>query len=108
MALTIKLRDQIDVETFSSTQKFFSRSQENPDFLQSLDVIVTDYYFGVDDPLNGKSFAAELRKMGYEKPIYLASNGDFDSEELRPDLTGVIGKDIPDFETVMRWIRRVM
>lgn len=63
-----------------------------------------DNYVGAEDPLNGKSFAAELRKMGYEKPIYLASNGDFNETELRPDLNGVIGKEVPDPETIQTWI----
>lgn len=103
----MKLKEQIDVETFSSTNQFFTKIQSDPGFLQSLDVIVTDYYFGPEDPLNGKSFAAELRQMGYEKPIYLASNGDFVEDDFKPILTGTIGKDLPDLQTVLSWMDQV-
>lgn len=103
----MRLRDQIDVDTFSSTAKFFNRTKEEPDFLVSLDVIVTDYHFGAEDPLNGKTFAAQLREMGYDKPIFLASNGDFTQEDIKPDLNGVISKDVPDLETVLSWINPV-
>ena len=99
-----KLKDKIDIETFSSSTTFLKKTKEEPEFLQSLDVIVTDYYFGPEDPFNGKSFAAELRQLGFNKPIYLASNGDFKEADFKPELTGVIGKDAPSFETVMRWI----
>ena len=99
-----KLKEKIDLETFASTTKFLQRVQEEPEFLRSLDVIVTDYYFGPEDPLNGKTFAAELRRLGYEKPIYLASNGDFAADECKPCLNGVIGKDVPEVETILGWI----
>jgi signal transduction histidine kinase/CheY-like chemotaxis protein len=100
----LKLKDQVDVETFASTSRFFEKIEAEPNFLQSLDVIVTDFYFGADDPLDGRSFAVELRKMGYAGPIYLASNGDFSQKDLQPYLSGVIGKDIPDIAKVSRWI----
>lgn len=104
LSWTLKLKDQLDIETFSSTANFLKKTKEDSTFLQSLDVIVTDYYFRKDDPFNGKTFAAAIRKLGFEKPIYLASNGDFNENDFKPDLTGVIGKDAPSFETVMSWI----
>ena len=81
-----------------------NKAQEHPRFLESFDVIVTDFYFGADDPHNGKTLAAELRRQGYEKPIYLASNGDFSAEDCAPHLTGLIGKDVPEFETILSWL----
>ena len=99
-----KLKDKVDLETFTSTSAFFTKCEKDPDFLESLDVIVTDFYFGDSDPLNGKSFAAVLRGRGFEKPIYLASNGDFNPEDLKPDLTGAISKDVPSAETILGWI----
>lgn len=100
----LKLKDKIDIETFTSTSAFFARCEIDGNFLHSFDVIVTDFYFGPSDPVNGESFAKELRARGFCKPIYLASNGDFQLEDLNPALTGAIGKEIPTVEAILSWI----
>ena len=102
----MKLKDTIDLETFPGSSSFLERVNNEADFLRSFDVIVTDYHFAADDPLNGQSFAAELRRLGYNKPIYLASNGDLSEEELRPEFTGSIGKDVPSFELIQEWLAK--
>jgi signal transduction histidine kinase/CheY-like chemotaxis protein len=94
----MRLKSKADVYTFESTEEFFAELSKDPQFFARLDVIVTDFYFGPEDPMDGKSFAHELRRIGFEKPIYLASNGDFEIEDLKPDINGVISKDVPNID----------
>ena len=80
---------------------------EGTEALQWFEEINPDtQFYTLPDPLNGKTFAEQLRKIGYEKPIYLASNGDFDEDDFKPHLNGLIGKDVPTFEMIMSWIQK--
>jgi hypothetical protein len=102
----MKLKAVIDLNTYSSSDEFFEKSALLPEGLHTFDAIVTDYYFGPGDPHNGRTFAAKLREAGFKGPIYLASNGDFSAEQVKPEIDGVISKEIPSLETIMGWLQR--
>jgi signal transduction histidine kinase/DNA-binding NarL/FixJ family response regulator len=105
MIWKMNLKNSLNIETFSKTTAFLERAASEPDFLASFDVIVTDYHFADGDPHTGKTFAAEVRKMGFTKPVMLATNGDFSVEELKPHLNGCIGKEVPSLQEVESWLQ---
>lgn len=104
MMWKMKLRDDLDLETFSNTASFLALCDADESFLEGFDAIVTDYHFANSDEHSGKTLALELRKRGYTGPIMLATNGDFEAEELKPHLTGAIGKEVPSLQTIRSWL----
>jgi signal transduction histidine kinase/DNA-binding NarL/FixJ family response regulator len=105
MIWKMKLKSQMDIETFSKTTDFLTAVESDPAFLQSFDIIVTDFHFADGDPHTGKTLATKIRQLGFTKPIMLASNGDFNAEELKPDLNGCVGKDVPSLSEIENWLK---
>ena len=100
----MKLKESIEIETYPNTTTFLTRCDSEHGYLESFHVIVTDYHFAESDEHTGKTLAAELRKRGYRGPIILASNGDFNENDLKPHLTAAIGKAVPSVATIRSWL----
>jgi signal transduction histidine kinase len=100
----MKLRDKINLETYSETGTFLRHCVADAAYLHSFDLIITDYYFGEGDPHTGETLALELRNFGFKGPILLATNGDFSEQKLSPSITATIGKEVPSTEFLERVI----
>jgi signal transduction histidine kinase/CheY-like chemotaxis protein len=105
MIWKMKLKDELHLETYLNTSSFLAKCDADASYLQSFDAIVTDYHFAEGDEHTGKSLAKELRGRGYLGPIMLATNGDFEDDELKPHLTGAIGKEVPSISTIRSWVK---
>lgn len=99
LGMRIKVKEKAVCHEFQSSVKFFERVKTEAAFLQSLDFIVTDFYFSASDKLDGLSFAAEIRSIGYQNPIILASDAEIDETQLiAAGINGVISKTILGWE----------
>lgn len=68
---------------FEGPTAFFNAMKENPDLLEQLQFIITDYFFDHEQDSNGFTFAEKLRKThSFQKPILLASNSEPPAEHL--------------------------
>jgi CheY-like chemotaxis protein len=104
MGMRMRVKSEAKLHEFKSTQDFFHCVSENPGFLNSLDFIVTDFHFDVSDKYNGLSFAEELRKRGYQRPILLASGADFEAEELaKAGIDCTLPKVISGWSDLAKW-----
>jgi hypothetical protein len=95
---------QATLHEFKSTANFFEKVDSDPDFLSSLDFLVTDFHFDAGDIYNGLTFAEELRKRGFQRPILLASGADIEPEELKKaGLNGTLPKVVNGWEDLANW-----
>jgi hypothetical protein len=54
--------------------------------------------------LDGKQLAIELRRLGFKKPILLATSGGFDMTEIKHCFDGIVSKKVPSVEDVRLWV----
>ena len=87
-----KIGSNAIVYTFESPKEFWTRVQENPDFLDRLSFVLTDFYFAEGVLENGFGFAEELRKH-FQKPILLCSDGEFTPDLIKGKVSGIVSKD---------------
>lgn|GEM_PF-7067959 len=80
-----------EVRTYKSPTEFLTALETDPDAMEHLHCIVTDFDFRSENDIDGHTFAG-LFKSRHGAPIFLASDGIFtDAETLQYD--GVISKD---------------
>jgi CheY-like chemotaxis protein len=104
IGMRMKVKTDATLHEFKSTGKFFERVEKEPDFLSSLDFLVTDFHFDASDRYNGLTFAEELRKMGFRRPILLASGADIEPEELaKAGINGALPKVISGWDDLKEW-----
>jgi CheY-like chemotaxis protein len=82
MGMRLSTNGQATLHEFQTSKAFLDRISANPSFLNDLDFIVTDFHFAPSDSLNGLSLCAEIRRIGFQKPIYLASDAEVSQEDL--------------------------
>lgn len=70
------------VKTFRSPEEFWAAAASDENLLNYTKAVVTDQNFDEFSEKTGLEFADELRASGFERPIYIASNGDFTDDEL--------------------------
>ena len=100
-----KLGESAEVIPFKSSNKFFAKLQEDQGFLDSIDFVVTDFYFADGDEHDGETLALELRRMGFQKPILLASNGDHNL--TNGPFTAAVEKPISSLESLMKHAKHI-
>ena len=81
--------------TYSGPEELLVQLTDNSRLLADSGCVITDYYFNNNSQETGLTLARRLRKHGYQRPIYLASNSTFDLNKITPVISGVIDKD-PD------------
>lgn len=83
--------------TFESPEMFWHYAERNPDFFNSLAMIITDHFFGAKSAITGIEFAKNMMDKSVGKPVFLSSVGDFSNALPIPGIAGVLpGK-------VMKW-----
>jgi signal transduction histidine kinase len=90
-----KLKARVSVRCFDGPKAFFEKlekgSADTLD-LRALHTIITDHYFAPEDRMTGIEFAQELRRLGFNGRILLASNGEFSSSELAGIVDKIVDK----------------
>ncbi len=85
------LSPDCDVKCFEFPEQFWHYCASNPNFLSSINAVITDQNFdGVCT--KGLDLAAELKGKRPELTIMLASSGEFTKEQLSGKIDHVIGK----------------
>lgn len=82
--------------TFESPEEFLDAVKRDSLLMRESKAIVIDQYFKKSSSYNGTEFAAKLRAMGYKKPLFLCSDGDFSREELEPSNLTLIPKHVKE------------
>lgn len=104
IGMRMKVKSDATLHEFKSSAHFFEKVEKYPSFLSSLDFIVTDFHFDPSDKYNGLTFAEELRKRGFQKPILLASGADIEPEELtKAGINEALPKVINGWEDLKKW-----
>jgi signal transduction histidine kinase len=76
------LEDLQKIKTYHSPEQFWTDVKKDSSILEEANGIVTDYFFDGRSQINGIKFADELRTAGYEKNIFLSSDGDFKESDF--------------------------
>lgn len=93
------------VEVFDGPASFWKAVAERKDFLNSFDVIMTDYYFGKDEEGTGDAFARALKGASDALPVVLFSDVRLSDAEMAP-FDGQIAKgEAPSVELLARYTR---
>ena len=84
----------LKVRSYETPAEFLALLESDPEALNSIDVVVTDYYFDSDDtsapPLTGDDVLARVRILSNSLPVLLASNAT--SDAICGSFTSSIGK----------------
>jgi signal transduction histidine kinase len=95
-----------EVQCFISSQALLQQADLDPFFLQSFDLIITDFTLGPSDAHDGSTLALELRRQGFQKPILLCSNGYTAGDEIHSAFDGRIEKGTPTWSSLAQWLTR--
>lgn len=76
-------KGRAELKSFSSPRACLSYLNELPSVLESVDAIVTDYFFAETDQTDGLKFACEIRSIGYQGPIILLSDAEISEENAK-------------------------
>jgi CheY-like chemotaxis protein len=101
----LKNKNKFILHTYDSPAAFLHVLQMNPEFLKNLRCVVTDYFFGEGAQDNGAALAEKLRQLGFQKPIFLASDGEFTSDQIGVAITRVISKQSRSFDELELYIK---
>ena len=83
--------------TFETPEMFWQYAEKNPDFFNSLTLIITDHFFGAKSAITGVEFAKNMMDKLIDKPVFLSSVGDFSNALPIPGIAGILP------EKVMKW-----
>jgi hypothetical protein len=93
-----KLKGKVQLVSYAGPRDFWSAFELGEIELQKVHTIITDHYFAPDEQYTGLEFAALLRKCGFNGRILLASNGEFQPENLKGIVDKVVDKQPLDWD----------
>jgi signal transduction histidine kinase/DNA-binding response OmpR family regulator len=96
-AWSAALKGQAKVHLLSSSQELAQRISAQPDFLNHVRCIVTDYYLG-EGSLNGLEIARMIKTRRPDIPVFLSSDAILADSEWRGIVDRVISKDPLPFD----------
>ena len=93
MAWKAKLEKETVFHSFDGARSFWQKVEKEPHFLSQLRCVITDFYFADDELETGVELGLKLKKLGFKKPILLASDADFELKDVHGRIDKIIAKD---------------
>lgn len=93
-----KLKNRVFLRCFAGPGEFWEALEKNVVSIESIDTFITDHYFSPNEKLTGVEFAMALRERGFKGRILLASNGEFDANQLKGIVDKIVDKQPTDWE----------
>lgn len=78
-------------DTFSSPQDFLSKIASNPQYVDTIAAVITDFHFD-NSTLSGVEFAGQIKALHPSLPIYLSTNATLSTEDVGPHIVAAIPK----------------